>query len=60
MKVAILIDEFSAVPKELRYLWDRWKGRGDLIDWHVARVYFVRPACELDLTQDPPVLGPVR
>lgn len=59
MKVAIAIDEWSSVPSELIYLWRRWKERGELIDWHVASVYFVKPQCSLDCTQDPPVLGPV-
>ena len=59
MKVAIAIDEFGSVPTPLIYLWKRWEKRGELIDWHVASVYFCKPTCSLDCTQDPPVLGPV-
>jgi hypothetical protein len=43
MKVAILIDQFTPCVPELRYLWNRWDKRGQLIDWDLARDYF-RPS----------------
>jgi len=42
VKVAICIEEWSSVPSELIFLWKRWERRGDLIDWHLASVYFVK------------------
>jgi hypothetical protein len=50
--------EWSATCGELRLLWSRNAKRGSLIPLSLALAYFVRPSVEIDLTTNPPTIGP--
>jgi hypothetical protein len=52
--------EWSPCCGELRLLWTRHAKRGSLIPLDLALSHFVRTAVEIDLTTNPPTIGPNR
>jgi hypothetical protein len=52
--------EWSETCTELRLLWTRNAKRDSLIPLSLALSYFVRTAVEIDLTTNPPTIGPNR
>lgn len=59
MKVSVCPLRFGSVPLILHDCWHHYRKREQLIDWDLAKAWFVKPAFAIDLTKQPPVIGPI-